>query len=158
MTYILQRYSDNRESTLGILLKVLPTGQGDKLVFQAYTLEDEYREVKVMKETRIPAGTYAVDIQKADTPLTLKYRAKYPWFKNHLEIKNVPGFVGCYFHVGNTDADSAGCILTGDTVDNNNISTGFIGSSTQAFKRFYTSVYDNLPFTLIIKDEIELLK
>jgi hypothetical protein len=156
-TYILQRYSDNRESTLGLLFKVLPTGQGDKLVFQAYTLEDEAREVKVMKETRIPAGTYTVDVQKADTPLTLKYRAKYPWFKNHLEIKNVPGFTGIYIHLGNRDDDTDGCILLGDVASNNIIGDGSISNSTIAFKRFYQSVYDNLPFTLVIKDEKELI-
>ena len=158
MTYILQRYSDNRDSTLGVLLKVLDTVQGQRPVLQAYTLEDEYREVKVNGETRIPAGTYQVDIQKADTPLTLKYRAKYAWFKNHLEIKNVPNFKGVYLHLGNFDADSAGCILIGDNADNNSIGPGSISNSTASFKRFYESVYPHLPITFIIKDEKELLK
>jgi hypothetical protein len=158
MTYLIQRYSDNRDSTLGLLLKVLETAQGQRPVLQAYTLEDEYRDDKVMKETRIPAGTYTVDIQKGETPLTLKYRGKYPWFKHHLEIKNVPGFIGCYFHIGNFDADSAGCILVGDNADNNTIGPGSISNSTAAFKRFYESVYPHLPITLIIKDEKHLLK
>lgn len=111
-----------------------------------------------MKETRIPAGTYTLDIQKAETPLTLKYRAKYSWFINHLEIKNVPNFVGVYIHIGNFDADSAGCVLLGDNADNNVIGPGSITNSTQAFKRFYTQVYDLLPVTLIVRDEKELLK
>lgn len=158
MNFILQRYSDNRDSTLGILLKVLDTGMGTKTVFQGYTLEDEFREVKKAFETRIPAGTYKVDIQQADTPLTLKYRSKYPWFKKHLEIKNVPGFVGVYFHLGNVDADTAGCVLIGDNADNNIIGPGSIANSTQAFKRFYESVYEHLPITLTVKDEIDLAK
>jgi hypothetical protein len=158
MTYLIQRYSDNRDSTLGLLLKVLETAQGQRPVLQAYTLEDEYRDDKVMKETRIPAGTYTVDIQKGETPLTLKYRGKYPWFKHHLEIKNVPGFKGVYIHIGNFDADSAGCILVGDNADNNTIGPGSISNSTAAFKRFYESVYPHLPITLIIKDEKHLLK
>lgn len=157
MHFILQRFSDNRDSTLGILLKVLETGQGKKTVFQAYTLEDEFREQKKAFETRIPAGTYKIDIQQADTPLTLKYRSKYTWFKKHLEIKNVPGFVGVYLHIGNFDADTAGCVLLGDGADNNTIGPGQISNSTNAFKRFYESVYDHLPVTLIVRDEKELI-
>jgi hypothetical protein len=157
MTYLIQRYSDNRDSTLGLLLKVLETAQGQKTVLQAYTLEDEYRDDKVMKETRIPAGTYMVDIQKGETPLTLKYRGKYPWFKHHLEIKNVPGFKGVYIHIGNFDENTDGCILLGDIADNNVISPGSVMKSTEAFRRFYEFVYPHLPITLIIKDEKSLL-
>lgn len=151
--FILQRYSDNRDSTLGILLKVLEK----QTVLQAYTLEDEFRATKVKGETRIPAGTYTVDRQPLATPLTLKYRQKYPWFKNHLEVKNVPGFQGIYIHVGNYDENSDGCILLGDVADNNSIGPGSVMQSTAAFQRFYQSVYDQLPITLIIKDEKSLL-
>lgn len=158
MKFILQRFSDNRDSTLGILVKVQPTDMGDKITFQGYTLEDEYREIKRAFETRIPSGTYKIDIQQADTPLTIKYRDKYPWFKKHLEIKNVPGFVGVYLHIGNFDADSAGCILLGDNSDNNTIGPGSVSNSTACFKRFYEFVYPHLPVTLVIKDEKELLK
>jgi hypothetical protein len=131
---------------------------GEKITFQGYTLEDEYREIKRAFETRIPSGTYKIDIQQADTPLTIKYRDKYPWFKKHLEIKNVPGFVGVYLHIGNFDADSAGCILLGDNSDNNTIGPGSVSNSTACFKRFYEFVYPHLPVTLVIKDEKELLK
>lgn len=157
MTFILQRYSDNRDSTLGLLLKIVPTGQGDKTVLQAYTLEDQFQLTKVPKETRIPAGIYNVDIQKAETPKTLQYRAKFPWFKNHLEIKNVENFVGVYIHIGNTDEDSEACILVGDNADNNVIGPGSISNSTASFKRFYETVYPHLPVTLIIRDENYLL-
>lgn len=157
MKFILQRYSDNRDSTLGILLKEIDLGKGKSTVFQCYTLEDEARVLKVAGETRIPAGTYQVDLQQVDTPLTLKYRAKYPWFKKHLEVKNVPGFKGIYFHVGNTDEDSKGCILLGDVASNNVIGDGSVSNSTIAFRRFYMNVYDHLPVTLVVKDESELM-
>lgn len=158
MKLILQRFSDNRDSTLGILLKEFDLGKGKSTTFQCYTLEDEARLDKVKGETRIPAGTYQVDIQKSETPLTLKYRVKYPWFKYHLEVKNVPNFIGVYIHIGNFDADTAGCILAGDNADNNVIGPGSISNSTAAFKRLYESVYPHLPVTLIVKDENELLK
>lgn len=158
MKLILQRFSDNRDSTLGILLKEIDLGKGTATTFQGYTLEDEARVNKVKGETRIPAGMYELDLQKEDTPLTLRYRAKYPWFKSHLEVKNVPNFVGVYIHIGNFDADTAGCILVGDNADNNVIGPGSISNSTAAFKRLYESVYPHLPVTLIVKDENELLK
>lgn len=157
MQFILQRFSDNRKSTLGILLEVYQDNQGPRPIFRAYGLEDEFRSSKVPGETRIPAGKYTVDIQKIETPMTIRYREKYPWFKNHLEIKNVPNFKGVYIHIGNTDADTDGCLLLGDNADNNIIGPGSISNSTAAFKRFYESVYPHLPVTLTIKDEKSLL-
>ena len=139
--YILQRFSDNRESTLGLLLKKSVSG----VFFQAYTLEDQFQEVKVRAETRIPAGKYEIVIQRTETPKTLSYRKRYPnWFKNHLMLKDVPGFVGIYIHIGNGDDDSEGCILLGDNADNNRIGSGSVSNSTQAFLRFYNELYDHL--------------
>lgn len=152
MKFILQRFADNRESTIGLLFKT------EVLIpFQCYTLEDEFRESKVTKETRIPAGIYNLVLQMNETPMTLRYRAKYPWFKHHIMLENVPGFIGIYIHIGNTDDDTDGCILLGDAADNNTIAPGTIHSSTNAFKRFYSNVYDDLskkrPITLEVRDE-----
>lgn len=144
MKYLLQRLNDNRKSTIGCLFKRSEQGTDERLVLQAWTLEDEYREVKVKEETRIPAGFYELALHKSDTPLTLKYRAKYPWFKWHVEVTKVPNFVGVYIHIGNTDLDSAGCILLGDGVDNNTVTEGSLTASTIAFKRFYEEIYDTL--------------
>lgn len=158
MKFILQRFSDNRDSTLGLLLKVMATG---KLLFQAYTLEDEFRESKVSKETRIPEGTYDVIIQTQETPKTLQYRKRYSWFVNHLMLKNVPGFTGIYIHVGNTDEDTEGCILLGDNADNNVIGPGSVSNSTASFMRFYKEVFDWLEggnkITIEVRDENKLL-
>lgn len=152
MKFILQRFSDNRQSTLGLMFKV-----GVLTPFRSFTLEDEFRESKISGETRIPAGTYQLVIQKLDTPKTLQYRAKYPWFKNHIMVKDVPGFIGIYIHIGNEDKDTDGCILLGDTCLNNTTGPGEITSSTAAFIRFYKDVYENLEkgtlITLEIRDE-----
>lgn len=158
MNFILQRFSDNRTSTLGILIKIPTTGRPH---FQAYTLEDEFRESKISGETRIPAGKYEVVIQNIETPKTLSYRKRYAWFKNHLMLKNVPGFIGIYIHVGNTDDDTDGCILLGDNADNNQIGPGSISNSTASFKRFYDEVFDWLEggnkVFIEIRDESKLL-
>lgn len=162
MNYILQRYSDNRDCTLGLLFKEIIDGNGKRLVLQAYTMEDEYRDVKVMHETRIPAGFYELGLQMIETDKTKQYRLKYPWFKNHIEITKVKNFTGVYIHIGNVDEHTSGCVLLGDTANNNNVATGEISSSTIAFKRFYEVVHELLSngtkVFLTIKDEKELLK
>ena len=40
-------------------------------------------------------------------------------------------------HCGNDDDDTSGCLLLGDTQTQNNVSDGFVGASTQAYKRVY---------------------
>ena len=157
--YILQRLSDNRDCTIGAFFKVTSL---NKLLLQGYSMEDEYREDKVSKETRIPAGKYEIVINPVDTPLTKKYQAKYNWFHKHLMIKDVPNFIGVYFHIGNTDADSAGCILIGDNTDNNIVGPGSISNSTACFMRFYKELFPFLEIKtnkafVTIKDEKELL-
>ena len=157
--YILQRFSDNRDTTLGLLLRITDL---KKTLFQGYTCEDEYREVKVKGETRIPADRYEIVIQTIETPLTIKYRNRYPnWFINHIMLKDVPNFTGVYFHIGNTDEDTDACILMGDNADNNVIGAGAIGNSTACFIRFYNDLYPYLAeggkAFITIRDENKLL-
>jgi hypothetical protein len=115
-----------------------------KNFFIAYTLEDEMREAKVSGETRIKAGRYPIVINRAETKLTMKYRARYPWFQFHLMLKDVPGFTGIYIHSGKNDDFTDGCITVGDVVNNNNMGEGEITGSVSCFKRIYSSLYDHL--------------
>jgi hypothetical protein len=142
MNFILQRFSDNKVSTTDLMFEKASDGQ--HLKFECFALEDEYREVKVKAETRIPEGFYEIVIRQEVTEKTKEYQNRYDWFKKHLEIKNVPGFTGIYIHIGNTDKDTEGCILLGDTCTNNQVDNGFIGNSTVAFKRFYLKVFPHL--------------
>lgn len=157
MNLILQRYSDNRDCTLGILLEKKPSG----IFFHCYTLEDEHRDVKLSGETRIPSGFYEIKINKIETPLTLRYRKKYPWFKYHLEITGIKNFKSVYIHIGNKDEDTDGCIIVGDNADNNRIGYGSISNSTQAFCRLYQYMYDHLDSNgkcfIEIRDEKNLM-
>lgn len=128
----LLRYSDNGESTTG-LLKV--NGK-----FFCYTLEDEYRDVKVMHETRIPEGTYKIELRN-EGGLTQKYAKRYPGIhKGMLWLRNVPNFKYVYIHAGNTDDHTSGCLLVGDNANNNTITDGFIGSSRPAYTRLYKEI------------------
>ena len=140
LNLILTRYSDNGNSTQGLLHAI----DNNDLRFLNYTLEDESRPVKVKHETCIPSGLYEVLQRKETTPMTEKYRRKFDWFDYHLELQNVEGFSGIYIHIGNKDTDSSGCVLVQDQANNNTIGKGFNGSSTPAFERLYNLVRSEL--------------
>lgn len=133
----LARYSDNGESTLGLLFEI-----GDR--FQCYTLEDQAQAEKVAGETRIPAGRYEIRFREVLSPMTERYRARFDWFTWHLELQDVPGFLYVYVHIGNDADDTDACILVGDQPNNNQRHTGFLGSSTPAFEVLYRKIAEAL--------------
>ncbi len=79
-------------------------------VLECYTCEDTIREIrnvpvekwKVYGNTAIPSGRYKVAITYSN-----RFKIKMP------EILDVPGFAGIRIHVGNSAADTEGCILLG---------------------------------------------
>ena len=130
------RFSSEQDSTNGVLFDV--TG---KRKFLCYTLEDEHRTKKVMQETRIPAGEYEIKYRK-EGGFHKRYNERYPDIhRGMLHVTNVPDFKWILIHVGNTDEHTAGCLLLGDTQENNQIKTnGFIGKSSQAYVRVYDKI------------------
>jgi hypothetical protein len=130
------RFSSESDSTSGLLFDIT-----DGVKFLAYTLEDEYRKHKKSKETRIPAGTYKIKLRN-EGGFHQRYSKKYPSIhRGMLHIINVPGFEYILIHVGNSDEHTAGCLLVGDTQENNQINkNGFIGSSGNAYKRIYPAI------------------
>ena len=130
------RYSSQSKDTLSLIYI--------NDAFFCYGLEDEYRAIKLRGETRIPEGTYELNYLKSDTPMTLSYKKKYPWFKWHLEVKNVPNFSNVYIHIGNKESETDGCLLVGDTANTNVNTFGFISNSTATFQRLYKVVSDTL--------------
>ena len=134
------RFSSESDSTNGLLLDVT-----NGIKFLAYTLEDEYRETKRSKETRIPAGTYEIKLRN-EGGFHKRYSKKYPSIhRGMLHIIDVPGFEYILIHVGNSDEHTAGCLLVGDSQENNQINkNGFIGSSGNAYKRIYPLIADAL--------------
>ena len=129
------RFSSGTDSTNGILI--------DKTnnKFLAYTLEDEYRDEKKFGETRIPEGTYKLGLRKVGGYHT-KYSKRFSDIHiGMLHVLDVPNFEYILIHCGNTDEHTAGCLLVGDSQENNQITKdGFIGKSTQAYKRIYPDI------------------
>ena len=75
---------------------------------ECLALEDEYRGIKVMQETRIPAGRYEIVLHRSE-----KYFARFG--HDVLMLVNVPQFSYIYIHPGTTDDDTSGCILVGNS-------------------------------------------
>jgi len=130
------RFSSGEDSTSGLLFDV-----SNGREFLAYTLEDEYRDSKKYGETRIPAGTYKIQLRTVGG-FHQKYSTRfYDIHKGMLHVTDVPGFEYILIHCGNTDEHTHGCLLVGDTQNNNMVEEdGFIGRSTAAYKRIYVPI------------------
>ena len=135
------RFSSQEDSTLGALFDVT---SGRK--FLCFTLEDEHRLNKEMGETRIPPGTYRITFRTVGG-FNAKYSTRYgsDFHRGMLWIRDVPNFEYILIHTGNTDEHTAGCLLVGDTSQENITSDrrdGFVGESGRAYKRIYPLIAD----------------
>ena len=134
------RFNKGEDSTNGILFDVT-----NERKFLCYTLEDESRKENVYGETCIPEGKYSINF-RTEGGYHAKYSKRFADIHmGMLEVCDVPNFKYILIHCGNTDEDTAGCLLVGDTQENNNIKkNGFIGRSTAAYTRIYPDIADAL--------------
>ena len=134
------RVSSDVDSSSGLVFDIT-----DGRKFLCYSLEDEYRNDKVIHETRVPAGTYQILLRK-EGGFNARYAKKYGDFhKGMLHVQDVPGFEYILIHTGNTDEHTSGCLIVGDSQENNQLKKdGFIGRSTQAYKRIYPPIAEAL--------------
>ena len=103
-------------------------------VWECFTLEDVERPVKIKGETAIPKGTYRVIINESNR------------FKRQLPLLlNVPEFEGVRIHSGNSNHDTEGCILVGQTRNKN-----YIGQSRKAFDKLFKKMQAAKDITLTI--------
>ena len=135
------RFSSQEDSTSGILMEETELG----FQFLCYTLEDEKRVMKVRGETRVPAGKYNLTLRTVGG-MTKRYGDRYPdMHKGMLWVRDVPNFKYILIHCGNTDDHSAGCLLVGDSQENNIIiKDGYIGKSRNAYRRVYPKIAKHL--------------
>ena len=126
MELLLKRLYRTENSTIGEL-----TIDGQ---FECFTLEDKERDVKIKGETAIPRGAYPIIINKSN-----RFKRLLPLL---LDVKN---FEGVRIHSGNTNHDTEGCILVGQTRNKD-----FIGQSRKAFDKLFKKMQRADKITLII--------
>ena len=143
MKLLLDRFASLAESTIGAL-----SVDGR---FVCFTLEDQAQPIKVAGETRIPAGTYKLALRTVG-PTHEKYAKKFTDHRGMLILNGVPDFEYVLIHIGNTDRDSAGCILVGDGA----LAHGELSLSTQAYRRLYGVVSNAIlagePVSIEVRD------
>ena len=110
------------------------------------TLEDKVRDLnadgdlndegegKVYGKTAIPYGTYEITLDIV-SPKFSQYR-QYKNIGGKLpRLLNVSNFEGVLIHIGNSSADTNGCILVGE-----NTVKGRLTNSTNTFNRLYAKL------------------
>lgn len=126
---VLQRQILTPRSTIGTL-----DVDGTKI----YILEDTKREHKVYGETRIPAGTYRLDL-RTEGGYHARFAARYPWHRGMIWLRHVPLFEFIYIHPGNTSSDTLGCLLTGLQKSEDRVI-----SSVAAYQRIYPLIVEKI--------------
>ncbi len=125
-------------------------------VFECFFIEDEPRDIKVPRETRIPAGVYDIRVRDYGN-FHERYQDKFPeMHQGMLEVCAVPGFSDILIHCGNYESNTEGCLLpnTGVYAVEGNI-TG--QASVVAYKKLYRKVIEaaldnNLSINIIDRD------
>jgi hypothetical protein len=121
-------------------------------VFFSNTIEDKVRELpdncpntpkglickckeKVYAETAIPAGTYKITMRHSP-----KFKRILPY------LHDVPHFLGILIHSGNTELNSAGCIIVGE-----NTVKGKVLSSTATSNKLNKILSEGKDLTITIE-------
>lgn len=161
--YVVERYEHDKDWTLSHLYA--PDGR-----LLCFGIEDEFRVVKVKGETRIPDGIYKLGhrqspkfsaaflMNESCQLITPSQKANNPnayksYNKNHelIWIMNVPGFEYVLLHWGNTDDDTDGCFIVGNTVS-------IIGGQKAVTnsKVTYMSIYPAIMRDILSGSEVEI--
>lgn len=133
----IERFKHNADETIG---RLYING-----ALKGFTLEDEKRTIKIKGETRIPEGTYEIKFRTVGGfhERQLK-RYGSDFHKGMLHLQNVPGFDFILIHCGNTDEDTAGCILVGkDYTPHDGINCRLVDSRF-TYERIYPEIRDAL--------------
>lgn len=155
MEILVRRFLSNSNSTLGVMsIDGVPI---------CWTMEDEHRTKKVYSETRIPAGTYKIGLRtEGDHHDKYGRRAVYghdiaQMHKGMLELQDVPNFKWILIHIGNTEKDTAGCLLVGTSPAPLGSELAIV-NSVIAYKRIYKTIIgainkgENVTITIEDKD------
>lgn len=99
--------------------------------------EDMIRTLKKPSITAIPRGTYEITLDVISPKYCNNSFYKQVCNGKVPRLLNVKGFEGILIHAGNTDKDSAGCLLVGI-----NLERGKVLKSKETFKELYKLLKD----------------
>jgi hypothetical protein len=122
--------------SLVMLIKVNRITSDDDATISVITVDGEFVCFGLEDE----AGKYSVGV-RVRGGFHKRYKRKFGGFhKGMLHVKDVPNFEYILIHIGNTDEDTAGCLLVGKGAD----TTGElrVNNSTGAYKELYSYVID----------------
>lgn len=95
------------------------------------------KELKKASITAIPSGTYEVTLDVISPRFCTNSFYKQVCDGKLPRLLNVKGFEGILIHAGNTDKDTAGCLLVGV-----NTAVGQVLNSRETFKKLYKLLKD----------------
>lgn len=127
-----------------------------KTVRRGYGVEDEFREIKVPGETRIPNGIYPLGLRQSPKFSEKFYMDAHGRLNEHkigdftqphdlIWVMDVPNFQYVLWHWGNTDDDTDGCYIVGsglaDIVDKKKGGTQRgVGGSRMKYTEIYPEI------------------
>jgi len=134
----LERYSLGQEDTLG---RIMIEGK-----LCCYTLEDAKKDANVKGETCIPTGKYEITLRTAGAMNDTYARRFAAMHKGMLWLRNIPKFEYIFIHIGNTNADTKGCILVGSKPINetNTQTRRSIEGSSAAYQTIYPIIAEHI--------------
>lgn len=108
--------------------------------YECDVIEDKVRnlskEKKIAGKTAIPKGEYDITLDVVSP----KY-SQYSFYQQYANggrlprLLNVPYFDGILIHAGNTEKDSAGCLIVGK-----NTKVGMVTESRETFRKLYAKM------------------
>ena len=138
----LDRYLSDDKTTFGKFYV------SDELI--CYIVEDQYNAKKVWGETRIPAGDFEISY-RYEGSFHQRYKTKFKDIhKGILCVHNAPDwklivgdtvFQYILIHLGNSEKDTAGCLLPNTTVNEDTMRGS---NSTGAYRKLYPTIANHL--------------
>lgn len=134
MSVTIRRLKDDGKASLGALFL--------DNEWTCDTLEDTFRPIKKMHETRIPAGRYRLELKPVGhSRFDESARAMLgDGHKGMIRFVDVPGFSEILLHWGNFHTNTSGCVLVGIGTGLDDKGNFMIKRSRDAYKLVYPKI------------------
>jgi hypothetical protein len=101
MELVLNTYYQQPDATLGLMLV--------NGLAKYHTIERPYHKPRIPNASCIYAGRYEI-VPRTRSAKVDEYKRRFPWFRYHLQLKDVPDADYILIHIANFITDVEGCI------------------------------------------------